>query len=190
VALGFGERIPGLVADGQEFHAAVFDEHEVRAAAGLTMTIGAVAFAYAYFDENYVPLQVAASLFFVEFLMRVTTGLRYSPMGVVARALTRGQPPQWVSAKPKRFAWTIGMALSFAMTVITNSGVRGTLPRVICLICLTMMWLEAVLGVCLGCQLHALLLRCGWTTRDPDYEVCADGACKLHAKSRLSSADV
>jgi hypothetical protein len=177
--LAFGDRLSGLTADGRALHAAVFDENAVRAAAGLTMTIGAVAFAFAYFDENYVPLQVAATLFFVEFLVRVTAGLRYSPVGVVARALVRGHPPQWVSAKPKRFAWTIGLALSFSMTVITNSGIRGTLPRAICLVCLTMMWLEAVLGVCLGCKLHALLVRHGWTTKDPAYEVCAHGACEL-----------
>ena len=43
------------------------------------MVIGAVAFSYAYFDKQYVPLQVGASLFFAEFLIRVTLGLRYSP---------------------------------------------------------------------------------------------------------------
>jgi Domain of unknown function (DUF4395) len=172
-----GERI--LAADGRELHAAVFDENEVRAAAGLTMVIGAVAFSYAYFAENYVPLQVAATLFFVEFLIRLTAGLRYSPMGLVARAMTRSQPPDWVSAKPKRFAWTLGLGMSFAMMVITNSGVRGTLPRAICLICLTLMWMESVLGLCLGCKIHALLVRRGWTTKDPEFEVCAHGACEL-----------
>ena len=153
----------------------------MRAAAGLTMVIGAVAFAFAYFDENYVPLQVAATLFFVEFLVRVTTGLRYSPVGVARARDDAGHPPEWVSAKPKRFAWTIGLALSFSMMVITNSGIRGTLPRAICLVCLTLMWLEAVLGVCLGCKLHGLLVRRGWTTKDPAFEVCAHGACELPA---------
>jgi hypothetical protein len=188
VSLTFGERISGLTADGRELHAAVFDENEVRAAAGLTMVIGAVAFAFAYFDANYVPLQVAATLFFVEFLVRVTAGLRYSPMGVLARAMTVGHPPQWVSAKPKRFAWTLGLALSFSMTVITNSGIRGTLPRAICLVCLTLMWLEAVLGVCLGCKLHGVMVRRGWTRKDPAFEVCAHGACELPSPKPESSA--
>ena len=67
----FGERISGLTVDGKELHAAVFNENQVRAAAGLTMVIGAVAFAYAYFDQQYVPLQVAATFFFVEFLIRL-----------------------------------------------------------------------------------------------------------------------
>ena len=48
--LSFGQRISGVTADGIELRAAVVDENQVRAAAGLTMVIGAVAFSYAYFD--------------------------------------------------------------------------------------------------------------------------------------------
>ena len=181
--LAFGQRISGLTAEGKELHAAVFNENEVRAAAGLTMVMGAVAFSYAYFAGNYVPLQVITTVFFVEFLTRLTLGLRSSPMGVVARAMTRSLPPEWVSAKPKRFAWTLGLGMSFAMVVITNSGVRGTLPRTICLICLTLMWMESVLGVCLGCKIHGLLVRRGWTTKDAAFEVCAHGACEVPVRN-------
>lgn len=177
--LSFGQRISGLAADGTELHAAVADETEVRAAAGVTMVLGAVAFGYAYFAAEYVPLQVVSTLFFVEFFVRLTAGLRYSPMGVLARAMTLRHPPDWVSAKPKRFAWTLGLGMAFSMMVITNSGVRGTLPRTICAICLTLMWMESVLGVCLGCKIHGLLVRRGWATKDPAFEVCAHGECEL-----------
>jgi hypothetical protein len=170
---------PAPVLAHRHLSAAVVDENEVRAAAGLTMAIGAVAFAYAYFSKQYIPLQAVASLFLVEFLIRVTAGLRYSPVGVLARAVTWGRPPEWVSAKPKRFAWTLGLAMTFAMTIITNSGIRGWLPRTICLICLTLMWLESVLGLCLGCKIHGLLVSRGWASKDPDYEVCADGSCEV-----------
>ena len=161
----------------------MFDENEVRAAAGLTFVIGAIAFSYAYFDKQYVPLQVTTVVFFIEFLIRVTVGIRYSPLGVVAHLMTRGQPPNWVSAKPKRFAWTLGLAISFAMVIITNSGIRGALPGALCLLCMTLMWMEAVLGVCLGCKIHSLLVRRGWTIKDPEYEVCSHGACELPARS-------
>jgi hypothetical protein len=177
--LSFGQRISAQAHDGTELQAPVFNENEVRAAAGLTMVFGAVAFAYAYFTHFYLPLQAAATFFFVEFLIRVTFGLRFSPVGVVARGLTYRRPPDWVSAKPKRFAWTLGLAMTFAMTVITNSGIRGLLPRTICLICLTLMWLESVLGLCLGCEIHAFLVRRGWTKKDEAFEICAGGACAV-----------
>jgi Domain of unknown function (DUF4395) len=167
----------GFAAEDMRPRAAVVNENEVRAAAGLTLVIGAVAFSYAYFAKQYAPLQVAASLFFVEFLVRVTAGLRYSPVGVVARAMTLGRAPEWVSTKPKRFAWTLGVVMALAMTVITNSGIRGPLPRTMCLVCLTLMWMESALGLCLGCRIYARLMRWGWIATDPDIEVCADGSC-------------
>jgi Domain of unknown function (DUF4395) len=157
--------------------AAVFDEHEVRAAAGITMVIGAVAFAFAPFDKRYAPLQAVTGFFVLEFVIRATIGFRVSPTGLVARALTLGRPPEWVSAKPKRFAWTLGAAMSLAMTVITNSGIRGALPRTICLVCLTLMWMESVLGVCVGCRVAGLLARRGWMGDDPASDACARGAC-------------
>ena len=71
--------------------------------------IGAVAFCYAYFTHNYIPLQAVASFFFAEFLIRVTAGLQYSPTGIVARAITRQHPPEWVWPSPSglrgRSAW-------------------------------------------------------------------------------------
>jgi hypothetical protein len=178
MSVRFDEHITGRAADGRPLAAAVCNDNQVRAAAGLTMAAGAVAFAYAYFDKFYVPLQVVATFFFVEFALRLTVGLRFSPTGVVAGVLTRPYPPEWVSAKPKRFAWTLGLALSGAMTVITNSGIRGTLPRTICLLCLTLMWLESVLGLCVGCEIHAGLVRRGWASKDTEYEACAHGVCE------------
>jgi hypothetical protein len=174
-----GEVIEGLTVEGKPVRAAVVNEHRVRAAAGLTMSAGAVAFVYAYFEKRYLPLQVVSTVFFVEFAVRVTAGLKYSPAGVVAGWFTRRQAPDWVSAKPKRFAWTLGLAMSGAMAVITNSGIRGWLPRSICLICLVLMWLESVLGLCVGCEVHGMLVRRGWANRDEAFEICAHGACEV-----------
>jgi hypothetical protein len=175
----YGQRVQGLSQDGRAVVAGVFDENQVRAAAGLTMVAGAVAFVYAYFAQVYLPIQIVTTLFFVEFVFRVSFGIHKSPLGLLARWLTRRQAPHWASAQPKRFAWTMGLVMSFAMMVITNVGIRGALPLTICLICLLLMWLEAVLGLCLGCEIHGLLVRRGWTRKDAAYEICAHGACNL-----------
>jgi Domain of unknown function (DUF4395) len=157
----------------------VVNEHVVRAAAGMTMVAGGIAFAYAYFEKRYWPLQIVTVVFFVEFLVRVTTGIQRSPIGLLAAWTTRRRPPDWVSAKPKRFAWTLGVVMSGAMAVITNIGIRGWLPRTVCLVCLALMWMESVLGLCLGCEIHGLLVRRGWVQKDGAYEICAHGACDV-----------
>lgn len=166
-------------ADGRQLTAPVVNEHQVRAAAGTTMMLGVVAFAYAYFEHRFWLLQTAASFLFFEFIVRLTFGISRSPAGLLAGWMTRRQPPEWMSAKPKRFAWTLGLALTGFMTIITNDGVRGWLPRSICLTCITLMWLESVLDLCLGCEIHGLLVRRGWAKKDEAYEVCAHGACDV-----------
>lgn len=175
----FGQRVAGLVVNGRALRAPVFNEVEVRAAAGLTMVIGAVAFSYAYFEHEYVPLKVVTSFFFTDFAIRVTAGLQYSPTGLLSRAMTRMRPPEWVSAKPKRFAWTLGMMIAGAMTGITNVNIHGWLPRSLCLLCLTLMWMESVLGFCLGCKIYALMVARGLRGRDDEIELCAGGVCEV-----------
>jgi hypothetical protein len=169
-------------AGGKPLMAPTVNENQVRAAAGLTMLIGMTAFAYAYFDHEYTGLQAVSAFFLFEFLIRITAGITRSPIGVVAGWMTRGFPPDWVSAKPKRFAWTLGTAMAGAMTIITNYPIRGWLPRSICLVCLTLMWLESVLGLCLGCQIHRVMVQRGWIRKDEAFEVCAHGVCDITAR--------
>lgn len=178
----YGRVIDGLTVDGQHIQAGVYNEHEVRAAAGISLVAGAVVFAYAFFQHDYLPLRVVATAFFVEFLVRVAFGFTVSPLGVLSRWLVRREAPLWVSAKPKRFAWTLGTVISGATAVITNAGIHGWLPRTLCLICLTLMWLESSLGICLGCEIHGLLVRRGWADKDSAFEVCANGACAIPAQ--------
>jgi hypothetical protein len=65
--------------------------------------------------------------------------------------------------------------MALAMTIITNRGIHGALPRSLCLLCLTLMWLEAVLGVCLDASCTAPWSAEAGAT-DPSYEICPNGA--------------
>jgi hypothetical protein len=177
-----------LVVDGKALHAAIVNERQVRVAAGVTLALGAVAFVYANFDKVFWPIRTVSTFFAIDFLIRVTAGLERSPAGIAAGWLARRDPPQWVSAKPKRFAWSLGFAMALAMAIITNSHIHGPLPRTICLICLTLMWLEAVLGLCLGCELYSYMVRRGWRKKDAGFEICAGGVCDLDAARRNQRA--
>ena len=107
--LRVGQRISGLVVNGRALYAPVYNENEVRAAAGLTMVIGAVAFSYAYFDHLFLPLKIVTSFFFVEFLIRVTIGFQYSPTRVVCRGSLAADRPTGCPPSPSgstgRSAW-------------------------------------------------------------------------------------
>jgi hypothetical protein len=177
--LKYGQQVSGLSVDGRPLQARVFNEREVRAAAGLLMMFGFAAFFYALLAHNFTPLKIAASYMLFDFLIRITVGVHRAPSGIVARWMTQRYPPEWVSAKPKRFAWTLGATIALSMTIITNSNIHGYLPRTLCLICVSLLWSESVLGLCIGCEIYAFLVRRGWASTDPAYEVCAGGVCKM-----------
>lgn len=168
----YGEPMRGLGPAGRPMRAGVFNENETRTAAGLAMVIGVAAFAYALFQDAYAPIQVLTTFLFVDFALRVVLGLHHSPLGLLSRLLTQRQAPTWVSSRPRRFAWSIEMAISLAMMLLTASGVRGALPLTLCLVFLVLMWLEFVHGISLGCKLHGWLVRRGLATRDAAFDVC------------------
>ena len=78
------------------------------------MVIGAAAFAFAYFDAGVraAPDRLDAVLRRVPDPDR-RSGSATARSASLAHLMTRRRPPDWVSAKPKRFAWSLGLGLSF-----------------------------------------------------------------------------
>ncbi len=106
-----------------------------------------------------------------------------SPTIQLSTFLARSKPAEWKPIAPKRFAWGIGLFLvtfcliffnpdTFASMVNTLVGspllpttynyIPIWIPVNLVWICLGMIWAEAVLGFCVGCKIHALLVKVGW----------------------------
>lgn len=107
---------------------------------------------------------------------------RFSPTIWLSSFLARQSPPVWKPLAPKRFAWLIAASLISICLIFFNPDTfagwvnslfgsellpttENFLPKstgiVLVLVCLSFMWLEIVLGFCVGCQVHALLVRLG-----------------------------
>lgn len=107
---------------------------------------------------------------------------RFSPTIYIASFLARKQPPVWKPLAPKRFAWTIGATFITVCLVFFNPDVVAEwvnslagkqvlpetsnymspyIPLVLVWVCLGFMWLEAILGFCVGCKIHALFVKLG-----------------------------
>ena len=105
-----------------------------------------------------------------------------SPTIWLSTWLARRHRPVWKPLAPKRFAWAIGASMislclvffhpekfAGALNALTHHALLPTteqylprwLPLVMVWLCLGFMWLEAILGFCVGCQTHALLVKAG-----------------------------
>lgn len=106
---------------------------------------------------------------------------RLSPTIWLSSFLAINKPAVWKPLVPKRFAWSIGAFFIVVCLVFFNpdtvaqwlNALLGTsipenvnympywIPLVLVWVCLGFMWMEAILGFCVGCKVHALLVWLG-----------------------------
>jgi len=109
------------------------------------------------------------------FWARMLTGPTLSPLGqlavrVVAPALGE---PRLVPGPPKRFAQAMGVAFSTTVLVLWF-GFGNQLPAAVVIgLLIVAAFLEAALGLCLGCKVFAGLMRVG-VIPESVCEECAD----------------
>ena len=63
----FGQKFNGLTVYGRPASFPVVNERAVRATAGIMMALAAIAIAFAYFDQNFLPVRIISVLFVVDY---------------------------------------------------------------------------------------------------------------------------
>jgi hypothetical protein len=113
-----------------------------------------------------------AAVLALGFAARVAWGPRFSVLARAALWLSaRLGPSAQVAGAPKRFAQGIGAAVTLSATGLYLGGHDGA-ARLALVVLAAFAALEAGLGVCVGCHLHAGLLRAG-LLREPSCDTCA-----------------
>lgn len=99
----------------------------------------------------------------VGFVLRVASGPRFSPLGLLATRLVapRLGAPKLVPGPPKRFAQAIGATLSTGAAVAHLGFGETGLARVLLGAIVLAALLESVFALCLGCVLFGQLMRAG-----------------------------
>lgn len=149
----FGEHVPG-------YDIPVLNEREIRAAAGLLFVSTFTSFLLIMTVQNFTPVKYVLTIFFLDFLIRVLVSPRYAPTLILARLIVRGQTPEYVGARQKHFAWSVGLILSavmFIFLVIINA--YSLITGITCLVCLLFMFFESAFGICLACKFYSAVFR-------------------------------
>lgn len=152
----------------------VVDEVSVRLIAAVVLGIGIIALA----TQQWWLYAVLA----VDFVMRAAIGPGWSPVARLVQRWVRPAVrvgPVRVPGAPKRFAAAIGAVMTSAATVLwlvqIGTGSSGALVALVSIAGVMVVFpaLEAVLGLCVGCKLFAVLMRVGLVPETVCLE-CAD----------------
>jgi hypothetical protein len=181
--LSFGEIIPGLAIDGKDAPYPVLNERDARAAAGLMLIAGIVAFIPALLFSNRLLLMVMVVIFGLEFFIRVLINPKFAPFYALGTFIVKHQRPEYSGAAQKRFAWSLGLSLAGVMVVILfGSAIFGfevnrALPLSLCGLCLALLWFETSFGICIGCLMYQGLIKVGLIKKPEIMPACPGGAC-------------
>jgi hypothetical protein len=142
----------GVLVDGIDFP--VFNERAIRASAGLLFLFGFAAWMLALTTDNYQPLRAFGMTFMIDMFLRLFVSTRWVPSLMLANLIVRPQRPEWVDAAPKKFAWSLGLAMVFGSCMSMGLlNLTGVIPLVLCAICISLLYIESAFGICIGCEL-------------------------------------
>jgi len=146
----FGEDVEG-------YNIPVLNEREIRASAGILFLATFFSLMLIIFKNNFLPVKYVITLFLTDFIIRVFVNPKYSPTLIIGRLIVRNQVPEYVGARQKKFAWTIGVVLSatmFIFLVVVNA--YSPITGITCLVCLIFLFFESAFGICLGCKFYSI----------------------------------
>ncbi|MDA9129462.1 DUF4395 domain-containing protein [Candidatus Gracilibacteria bacterium] len=181
-----GSIIPDLEIDGKPAPYGVLNERAVRATAGIMFLVGIITVMYTFFTKDFMVVNFILPLFFLNFIILVLWGPKYSPISKLGSYLVRKQKPDYVGAIQKRFAWTLGLLLSLVvMILIYGFNMTGVVPLILCSICIALMWMESSLGICVGCKIYSYLIKKGILKEPIHRPACLGGVCNISSRTEL-----
>jgi len=170
--LSFGEKVP-------EYEMKVLNEREVRASAGILFLFAMIAFLNSWLIGNFVITKAFVVIFLVDFSIRVLINPKYAPTLIIGRFFVRHQKVEYVGARQKRFAWSIGLVLAVIMFyLIVLNNLIGPFNLLVCIICLTLLFFEAAFGICLGCKIY------NWFHKEKA-QLCPGNVCEANEREEI-----
>ena len=169
----YGEKVPG-------YDVTVVNEREARAAAGILFMLGMIVIFVGIGYNHIMTARVYLGFLFIDFTIRMITP-RYSPSLLLGRLMIAHQKPEYVGGIQKRFAWTIGWLISIPMMNWFVLHWDITFYKVlICILCLSLMFLESAFGICVGCKIYELLFQ-------KKAKHCPGGVCEIEKKEPIQT---
>ncbi len=171
--INYGEKVPN-------YDVTVINEREAKAAAGILFMLGMIVIFVGIGFGHIIVARVYLAFLFIDFTIRMITP-KYSPSLLLGKFIVRDQRPEYVGGLQKRFAWTLGWLISIPMMNWFVLHWDITFYKVlICILCLSLMYLEAVFSICIGCKIYEILFR-------KKAQHCPAGVCEIKQREPIQT---
>jgi len=169
----YGEKVPG-------YSEGMINDREVKATAGIMFLLGMIVIFVGIGYNHIMVARVYLAFIFIDFTIRIINP-SYSPALMFGRVFIQNQPPEYVGAMQKRFAWILGWLISLPMLYWFVLNWDITFNKVlICVLCLTLLFMEAAFSICIGCKLYTLFTR-------KASQNCPGGSCEIRTKDPIQT---
>ncbi|VAY87198.1 hypothetical protein MNB_ARC-1_735 [hydrothermal vent metagenome] len=165
----FGQKI-----DKYDFK--VVNERDARASAGIMFLLGTITLFAFLMSRNLFWANLFTITFILEFFIRIFINPRFAPYMLLGSLIVSNQEPDWVEASPKKFAWILGVILGAIMTYFIVFNIMTPARMITCLLCLFLLYMESVFGICLGCIIYKRL--------NIKLYKCPGGVCEVPQKNK------
>ncbi|MBT3209262.1 MAG: DUF4395 domain-containing protein [Bacteroidetes bacterium] len=160
----------------------VLDERTIRASAGIMLLLGIIASINGFILEQYQIIPYIAGFLVLNFLIGIFINPKFAPTMFVGYIFVRKQSSLPIGAIQKKFAWSLGLALSVAIFILSLfllEDVKYFDPVcLLCLTCLLILFLETAFGICVGCKLYQLSIRMKLLKKPVEKPNCMGDACE------------
>ena len=174
--ISFGEYI-----EGRNYK--VLDERIVRGSAGIMLFLALIAFVNGFVLQDYIVIPYISGFLILNFLIGIFINPKVSPTMFLSWVFVRKQSPLPIGAIQKKFAWSLGLILAtiiFILSLFLVSDPSYFDPVcMLCIVCIALLYLESVFGICVGCKLYHLSVNLKLIKAPNEKPNCMGDACDV-----------
>ena len=149
--------------ENKELGYKTLDERVMRGSAGIMLLFGVIASINGFVLKNYSVIPYISGFLMINFLIGIFINPKFSPSVILSKLFVKNQSPLPVGAIQKKFAWSLGLAMSVTIFILSFSLLKDAsyfnIVCMLCMICIALLYLESVFGICVGCKLYFLGIK-------------------------------
>lgn len=161
----------------------IVDEEEMGASAKILYILAVLAFINGFILNNFEMITLFSAVMLLNFAIGLVFGARYAPTIVLGRWMVKHKEAKPIGAIQKQFAWAFGLVMALSVFILSLFLLQDSsyfmMVCMLCIMCLTVLYFEVVMNICVGCKIYGYLLARGWVKAPEIRPACTGDACSI-----------